>query len=131
MEQNEYKHGIMWMDWQHNDLINEFNGLHDACEEGSCALTLMKSSKTLERYVEEHFGLEEAYMQKFAYPDFKKHQREHLAFKQKFKDFHATGLDDEQKVGGDLLWMMIDWIMKHIMITDKELARFLTKKGAK
>ena len=131
MEQNEYKHGIMWMDWQHQDLINEFNSLHGACEEDSCALALMKSSKALERYVEEHFGLEEAYMQKFAYPDFKKHKREHLAFRQKFKDFHATGLNDEKKVGNDLLWMMMNWIMKHIMITDKELAKFLAKKGVK
>lgn len=131
MKQDEYQHGIMWMDWQHNDLIKEFNSLHDACEEGSCALTLMKSSKALERYVEEHFGLEESYMQKFNYPDFKKHQREHLTFRQKFKDFQATGLDGEKKVGTDLLWMMMDWIMKHIMVTDKELARFLAKKGVK
>ena len=128
MEQNEYHHGLTWMDWQHNDLIKEFNRLHDACEKDSCALTLMKSFKTLERYVEEHFGLEEIYMQKFGFPDFKKHQREHLAFRQKFKDFQTTGLDGEKTVGSDLLWMMMDWIMKHIMVTDKKLAMFLLKK---
>lgn len=131
MEQNEYQHGLTWMDWQHNDLIKEFNKLHDDCEKGSCALTLLKSSKTLERYVEEHFGLEEVYMQKFAFPDFRKHQREHLAFRQKFKTFHATGLADEKEAGADLLWLLMNWIMKHIMVTDKELASFLLKKGVK
>lgn len=59
----------------------------------------MKSSKTLERYVEEHFGLEEAYMKKFNFHDFEKHLREHLDFRQKFKAFQATGLDGEVKAG--------------------------------
>ena len=131
MDNNEYRHGITWMDWQHRDLINEFNNLHYSLENGSCALTLMKSSRTLERYVEDHFGLEELYMQKFLFPDFKKHQKEHLGFRQKFKAFQATGLAGEMEAGKDLMWLLIDWITKHILVTDKVLAKFLAKKGVK
>ena len=131
MEPEDYKHGITWMDWQHEDLIKAFHSLHDACENGVCALEIMKSSKTVERYVEDHFGLEETYMQKFGYPYFKRHQVEHQKFRQKFKEFHETGLDREKKVGTELMWMLIDWIVKHIMVTDKELATFLLEKGLK
>jgi hemerythrin-like metal-binding protein len=131
MENEDFKHGIVWMDWQHDGLIKEFNALHDACEEGTCALTIMKTSKTIERYMEDHFGLEEAYMKRFAFPDFKRHQREHLAFRQRFKEFGQTGLAGEKKVGGDLLLMLMDWIMKHIQQTDLEVAKFFLRKGVK
>ena len=118
------------MDWQHDGLIKEFNALHEACEKGDSALAIMKTSKTLERYIEDHFGLEETYMQKYGFPDFKRHQREHLTFRQKFKEFRETGLDREDKVGSDLLLLMMDWILKHILITDKVVAKFLARKGA-
>ena len=131
MAQEDFKHGIIWMDWQHEDLIKEFHRLSDACEQGSCAIEIMKISRTLERYVKEHFGQEEAYMQKYNFPDFKKHQREHLTFRQKFKEFQDTGLKGEKEAGDELLWMIINWIMKHIMNTDKILAKFLAKKGVK
>ena len=131
MDNHEYQHGITWMDWQHGDLINEFNKLYDSLEKGSCALTLMKSSRIIEKYVEDHFGLEELYMQKFNFPDLKKHQTEHLGFRQRFKAFQATGLAGEMEAGKDLILLLIDWIMKHIMVTDKELAKFLAKKGVK
>ncbi len=131
MEAGDYKYGIVWMDWQHGDLIREFNALHEACEEGVCTMAVMKSSRTLERYVDDHFGLEESYMQKYGYPDFKRHQREHLTFRQKFKEFRETGLDGEKKVGSDLLWLLMDWIIKHIMATDRDLAKFLARKGVK
>ena len=131
MESDDYKHGIIWMDWQHDGLIKEFNALHEACEKGDSALAIMKSSKTLERYIEDHFGLEETYMKKYGFPDFKRHQREHLTFRQKFKEFRETGLDREDKVGSDLLLLMMDWILKHILITDKVVAKFLARKGVK
>ena len=130
-ESEEYEHGILWMDWQHAGLIKEFNTLHEACREGGSALTIMKTSKALERYIEEHFGLEEAYMKQFGYPDFKRHQMEHLTFRQKFQDFHETGLDGEDKVCSDLVLILTEWIMKHIMITDCKVAEFLASKGIK
>lgn len=131
MGSDDYKHGIVWMDWQHADLIKEFHALHEACEKGESALAIMKSSRTLERYIEDHFGLEETYMKKYGFPDFKRHQREHLTFRHKFKEFRETGLDGEAKVCSDLLELLVDWIMKHIMGTDKEVAKFLARKGVK
>ncbi|MEN8135924.1 MAG: hemerythrin family protein [Thermodesulfobacteriota bacterium] len=129
MEVDGYKHGIVWMDWQHADLIKEFRALHAACKKGDSALAIMKSSRTLERYIEDHFGLEETYMDKYGFPDFKRHQQEHATFGQKFKEFRETGLAGADKVGADLLLLMVDWIMKHIMVADKEVAKFLAREG--
>ena len=131
MESNEYEYGILWMDLQHSKLIEWFNKLHNAFEEGTYTLELLQISKFMEWYVMDHFEMEEAYMQKYGYPEYEQHKKLHLEFSSDYSKFTQTMLKNEMQVGSELLLMLYDFITRHIADEDGKYAEFLKKNGVK
>jgi hemerythrin-like metal-binding protein len=131
MESKEFEYGIIWMDLQHSRLINWFNKLHDSCEEGTCTIEILQLSKFLEWYMLDHFEMEERYMKKFGYLEYEKHKSDHLEFSSNYSKLRASHLKKEKEVGNEFLWVLADWIMKHIGAEDSKLAEHLIKNGVK
>jgi hemerythrin-like metal-binding protein len=130
-EQQDFAHGIEWMDFQHRQLLDKFNELHDCSAPaglGYCGTKMDETIAFLERYIDEHFALEEIYMKKTAYPDLKKHEREHLIFANDFRQLRQKieqGATHPQK----LVDQLATWIINHIANTDRVLAAYLLKKS--
>jgi len=131
VELGDFKYGLVWMDAQHSKFIEWFNKLYAACEEGKCALEIIQISKFIECYILDHFLIEESYMNKYNYPNFEQHKREHLKFTSDYKKFTETSLKKGNVVGDELLEIMADYIMKNITHEDQKLAKFLRRKGVK
>lgn len=125
----ELRTGVDTIDAQHKELFARINKLLDACnrlrENGDIGNYLA----FLEEYVELHFAAEEQEMRTHSYPGFAAHAGEHAEFRQRVKDLCRQY--EQQGVNISVLLKTIsssgEWLVSHIMKTDKEMASFLVQ----
>ncbi len=125
----KYSVNIRQIDEQHKKLIaiiNEvFEKKMDNVGEGTAADILAK----LTEYTQTHFQDEEKLMQQFNFPDLEVHQRTHQYFVKKVRQYVQDFRNNQEFLTDDLLCFLRDWLINHIMETDKIYATFLNKKG--
>lgn len=120
------------IDGQHMELFDRVNKFLDAMNQRKGREEVGEVIKFLEKYVVEHFGMEEKYMARYDYPGLLTHKNEHKQFIDAFNDIKAkfyekgAGLDvviqTQSKLG--------DWLRNHIPTVDKKLAVFLSARKA-
>ena len=119
------------IDDQHQELISRVNaivvlGLNAAPAE------LQKTFDFLGEYVVEHFHDEEQLQIRSNYPKYRQHLLEHQHF---VKDFAKLILQYENKgispkFSQQFIDFVVDWVMKHIKISDADLAKHILKHPA-
>ncbi len=106
------------------------NDLTDALGRGEVWVELENIVKFLERYVHVHFETEEKYMQKYNYPGYGMHKREHQQFLKDFNnlknEFKTKGIST--KLATQIHRQVIQWYLKHINHIDKSMGKFLRNK---
>lgn len=122
--------GVKEIDDQHKELFKRVNDLFEACNQGKGKEEVGKIINFLGDYVISHFNTEEKLQQKYNYPDYPSHKKEHELFIQEFtelkKQFEAEGptglfvIKINKKV--------IDWLIQHIGRVDKALGAYLKDK---
>ena len=117
------------IDVQHKKLIDLTNSFYENMSQGSTKEKMIELIKALKDYTVYHFALEEKQLLQVNYPGFKSHKMEH-------DKFVATVLNFEEryKAGKLLLTLEVtnfikDWIVSHIMVTDKKYSELLVRKG--
>ncbi len=120
---------IKEIDSQHKRLIELINLLHESMRAGKGKDVLGKVLGDLADYTVSHFGTEEGLFQKYGYPEYLRHKREHdeltkqvLALKDKFE----TGAP---VITVELMNFLKDWLNGHILNSDKKYSEFLNSKG--
>jgi hemerythrin-like metal-binding protein len=115
------------MDEQHKKLIAMINDLNVAVSQGKGRDAVRQTLNRLVSYAAEHFADEERLMTNAAYPGFAAHKPVHEAFAAKAialsKDFEAG----RAMVGADVMIFLKDWLVTHIMGTDKKYGPFVNK----
>jgi len=126
---NKYSVGIALFDQQHQKLVDMVNKLHDAMKAGQGKAVLGDILKGLLTYTQTHFQAEEKAMSQHAYPDFNAHKKQHqdlvaqaVAIQKKFESGQAA-------LTVEVLQFLNDWLVKHIMGSDKAYGPFLNGKG--
>jgi len=116
------------IDDQHRKLIEVANRLNEAMRRGEGRTAIGAVLDELVRYTTFHFEFEESLMKKSNYPDVFRHQGEHkklvgdvLAQKAKF--------DSGEALSSELLSFLRDWLVNHILKTDKALASSLRERA--
>lgn len=114
--------GNSFIDNDHQKLIALVNRLHDAMAQGQGKDILGKILDELIRYTREHFKREEDHMQKIRYADFAAHKQEHDKLIKEVVD-----LQSKFSAGNGMLTVQVsgflrNWLVNHIMKTDKKLA---------
>lgn len=123
----EYKHGIIWQDVQHEQLLKNIKKLSDSQATGvKNKENFYKTIQFIKEYINAHFGIEELYMKKHGYPGTKKHIEVHQYFIASFEKFIDQSIYSE-KESVKLLNRLTKWFVGHIQTTDKDLAEFLLK----
>jgi hemerythrin len=123
----KYSMGCPEIDRQHKKLFRLMNDLHKAC---ATTETLKDSFRDAMHnavdYVKTHFAYEEAFLQKAGYPDLAAHKEQHKIFVKKVLD---SVNDYKQGKGSfvafDFVRFLKDWILGHIMVTDKNYSLWL------
>lgn len=77
----------------------------------------------LKEYTNIHFDNEEAYMESIGYKKMFTQKIEHDAFRAKMEEFDLSVIDEENEgVIGDILQFLTNWLIEHILYTDKQIA---------
>ncbi|MGB9762086.1 MAG: bacteriohemerythrin [Caldimicrobium thiodismutans] len=123
--------GVKECDDQHKKLVSLINELYDAMKQGKGKEVIDKALDELVKYAGYHFTTEETLMSKYGYPELAAHKREHEYFKNKIKEFLDKKAKGEVTLSVEVMSFLKDWLIKHIMGTDKKYGPFLKEKMGK
>jgi methyl-accepting chemotaxis protein len=112
------------IDTQHKRLVELFNDLqiamHDADSSDKIAVVL----EELLKYTQFHFAHEAELMAKSGYPEERDHKAKHDSLIAKALDYRSQ-FQAGALIGTELTTFLRDWLINHILKTDKKLAAFL------
>ncbi|MGI5173482.1 hemerythrin family protein [Treponema sp. OMZ 840] len=123
---SSYDVGIEIVDKQHRHLVALMNGLYNACigEKAELDQKFKDVMRELVDYVLVHFKDEEKLMQGINYPKFKEHKQKHEDFVKEILGSVNAYANGKMFVPNAFVRFLRDWLFDHILINDKELARY-------
>lgn len=125
----KYSVGVREIDTQHKKLVELINDLHDAMKQGKGKDVMTKVVKALVDYAITHFGTEEKYMTKFNYPQYSVHKLEHDKFSKQVADFQRDFNSGKVALTIEVMNFLKDWLVNHILGTDKKFGPFFNENG--
>jgi hemerythrin len=114
---------IIWQDAQHQVL---FEILDLVKEPGADAQVLKK----LNEYTDNHFALEEQYMELLQYPKRERHIQAHNRFRKEIAALLKEGEHDQQTMQL-ISTFLTEWLTRHVFGVDKELEDFILQSQFK
>ncbi len=123
---SKYDVGIEAVDKQHRHLVDLMNDLYDAClgEKWELDQKFKDVMKELVDYVMVHFKDEEKIMEAIKYPNLKEHKQTHEGFIKEMLSSVSAYTNGKQLVPNSFVRFLRDWLFNHILIDDKEWARY-------
>lgn len=121
--------GVREIDLQHRRLFDLANQLADAVRIGKGHDVIGEVLAELVRYTQTHFAFEEQLMNQHHYAAVGEHKQLHQNLVQQVTEFKRRFNAKEATVVDEMLQFFTEWLSKHIMDTDKALARDLKTKG--
>ena len=121
----ELETGVVWQDFQHQELVSRINELHSSIEFKADDMKVQKILKFLDTYVVDHFGIEEIYMKKYTYSAIDAHIKEHETFKKNYHALKESYQDPSDTAAALLCYDLNEWIVNHITKADLVLGKFL------
>jgi len=121
--------GIRLIDEQHKVLLGLINELHAGMRARKSDSVLAGVVERLKEYTVKHFGQEEEYFDRYGYPETAGHKEIHAKLVQQVLDFETALKSGKTKVTMDIMRFLKDWLVNHIMGTDKKYSAFLKGKG--
>lgn len=129
--EDEYKIGNEEMDAQHLilfALLNQLTVNIDSDRAGECLGDVMNA---LGGYIDYHFAHEEALMKAWGYPELEAHSAKHVEFVAEVKRLQVMAHDgDVHKTAIRVRAFVLDWLLGHILGSDREYAGFIAAKAA-
>lgn len=112
------------IDSQHKTLVDLVNKLYSGVKNQKSKAVLKTTIEELVNYTVTHFSHEEQHMRKIvSEAEYKVHKAQHEAFVDKVSKFQKAFLAGETDVPFEVIDFLKDWLIRHIMITDKKYAR--------
>jgi len=121
--------GIAQIDMQHKKLVGMINDMYQAMSQGKGNEALASVLKDLIAYTRTHFAAEEKLMQTHGYPDFAAHKTQHDQLTKQVMDLQADFNAQKVAISTKTAAFLKDWLVNHIMGTDKKYAPYLQGKG--
>lgn len=120
------------IDEQHKQWIAIHNRLHDILLEGDVAALQQAAIETLKEmheYTGYHFAFEEEYMTRIGFPAIREHWRLHKDFDSLIYGYLRDAQKGEVSVlNSELVKIMKNWLMNHILNEDMKYAHFMRGK---
>lgn len=126
---NELRIGYPSIDEIHEEILVEIDIVCDFVKSNKSKREVLGSLTLLENRINKHFKIEETIMKKRKYSKYVLHKSEHKVFKKKFETFKGFIIDCDSEVEGkrvnEMKALLLDWKIKHIKTTDRELGEFI------
>ena len=108
------------IDNQHKHLVQLINKLFNNLAAKDKDDLMRKIFNELVDYTKNHFSMEEMLMQELKHPNYMAHKDEHSQFIIKIGVLREKYLKGEMKVNLETLNFLKDWLLNHIIGTDKK-----------
>lgn len=119
----DYTVYVKEIDEQHRYFLDIANSIFELVDSKNILLDdLLIRINKLGDYIFYHFATEEEYFKKFNYENTELHTKEHNFFREKVKEFIEKSKKDDvdlKKTAENLAEFSGDWLIKHILATDK------------
>lgn len=122
---------IEHIDKQHKLLVDYINELDNSLNTITSREDTTKLITKLIIYAAMHFAKEEDYFDRYNYPDSEMHKKLHIDFEDKMTEFEDDFKAGKAELSEDILKFLKDWLINHILGTDKKYSDFLLKKGVR
>ncbi|MBF0184044.1 MAG: hemerythrin family protein [Magnetococcales bacterium] len=119
--------GVAEIDEDHRKLIALLNELATHIAEHQAREELIVVLENLLSYTAWHFRHEERLMQTYRFPGYMAHKREHADLVQEATSFQQKFLAGEQDMTMDVVALLKDWVLHHVLQTDRQMAAYLVE----
>jgi hemerythrin len=127
---DKFSVGVEEIDAQHKNLIGMVNEFYDGVKsDDQKALGSLLTS--LIEYAVRHFATEEKYMKKFNYPGTATHIKEHRSFAEKATDVQKRVDSGKLILSLEITSFVKNWIVNHVLGTDKKYSQCFIDNGLK
>ncbi len=117
--------GIDFIDADHRQHIALLTELHDLMESGQTRIAAVEKLDELIEFSQQHFGLEERLMKENDYPGSEQHKAVHDALLDEIAELRERLISGDTDMGPELIDSLKDWLIVHILESDKHLGGFL------
>jgi len=128
---DDYSVKVPSIDAQHRKLVGMLNELHDGMSAGTGTDQLAVLLNGLIAYTAEHFTYEEQLFAEHGYPQTTAHTEEHRRLVTQVLDFKKKYEASEATINMQLMKFLKDWLIKHILGSDKAYSAHLVERGVK
>jgi hemerythrin len=125
----KYSVNVRVIDAQHRQLIVLINTLHDAMMSGTSDEVKAAVLTGLVGYAKKHFTAEERLLSTQNYPEYAAHRAAHEVLTQQVEDMARRFHQGQTTLTVELMDFLRDWLVNHIMGTDKRYSAFLNNAG--
>ncbi len=125
------KTGVQIVDDQHKNLVELVNRLYDAMVKGKGNQALGGILTELIDYTVYHFKTEEDLFRQYSYREAEHHIAEHNDLTQKAIALKQAFDGGKTAITLETMNFLKDWLVNHIMKSDKNFGPFLNSKGVK
>ena len=123
--------GNEMIDSQHKEWIDRINQLMKSCETDKEKQAAMKMLDYMADYADFHFAAEEKLQEENAYPLLEAHKGQHAAFVKAVEELQEM-LEEEEGPSEAFVEAVkknvVDWLLNHICVWDKQVAQFIREK---
>lgn len=120
-----YELGYNEIDKQHQKLVDIINDFYSAFSNAEAHEKINSIINDLVNYTVFHFTAEEEIFKNTAYPEVESHINKHKGFVDKLKEYHNEVKEGNMTTTYDLMTFLRDWLIEHIMGTDRTYISFL------
>lgn len=117
---SEYSVSEEILDNQHQNLIGIINKLYKAFLEANSSEIIFEILTEMVKYSKYHFITEEEYFNKLDYEHASLHIAQHKEFIEKVTNFMKDYENKSVTLSFDVMNFLKDWLVNHILKTDKE-----------
>ncbi len=126
---DKFNVGIDLIDEHHKNLLAIILDLHRSLKLERINHKVVKDTiNELLSYTKYHFTAEEKLMRIFRYPDLNEHLKEHQKFIKEVELFSVKYEQNRDNVNVEMLDFLKEWLVKHILVTDKAYSGHLKGK---
>ncbi len=122
-----YELGHSEIDAQHQKLVDIINDFYNAFATAQAHNKIGDIIGELVNYTIFHFTAEEEIFSNSNYPDTDEHKKKHKEFVDELKRYHQEVKDGNMTTTYDLMTFLRDWLIKHIMGTDRTYLAYINK----
>lgn len=123
--QPSYALGINEIDQQHQKLLTHAAEIITAIQQKKSWSDIYYLIEALRKFASFHFQFEEALMRMFGYPDHENHAQSHESFFTRLAALERLAIHDQLE--NNVIQMLTDWVMNHILCTDRDYVDYLQK----